>query len=58
MLVGDGVRGPAGMVHIPGGEFLMGSDSKMAQANEKPAHKVRIHGLPTSTRQSETGVTA
>ncbi|WER47757.1 formylglycine-generating enzyme family protein [Cupriavidus sp. WKF15] len=43
--VGDGVRGPAGMVHIPGGEFLMGSDSKMAQANEKPAHKVRIHGF-------------
>jgi len=45
IVVGDGVRGPAGMVHIPGGEFLMGSDSKMAQANEKPAHQVRIHGF-------------
>ncbi|CAG2155914.1 formylglycine-generating enzyme family protein [Cupriavidus numazuensis] len=42
---GDGIRGPAGMAHVPGGEFLMGSDSKMAQANEKPAHKVRIHGF-------------
>ncbi|AGW91957.1 sulfatase [Ralstonia pickettii DTP0602] len=40
---GDGKRGPLGMVHVPGGEFLMGSDSKMAQANEKPAHKVRVH---------------
>ncbi|WP_441613577.1 MULTISPECIES: formylglycine-generating enzyme family protein [unclassified Cupriavidus] len=42
---GDGVSGPRGMVHIPGGEFLMGSDSKMAQDNEKPAHKVRVHGF-------------
>ncbi len=45
IVVGDGTRGPAGMVHVPGGDFLMGSDSKMAQANEKPAHKVRIHGF-------------
>ncbi len=43
--VGDGVRGPAGMVHIPGGEFQMGSDHKLAQANERPAHKVRIHAF-------------
>ncbi|CAG2151568.1 Formylglycine-generating enzyme [Cupriavidus yeoncheonensis] len=43
--IGDGVTGPAGMVHIPGGEFLMGSDSKLAQPNEKPAHKVRVHGF-------------
>ncbi len=42
---GDGVSGPRGMVHIPGGEFLMGSDSKMAQDNEKPAHKVRVSGF-------------
>ena len=42
---GDGVSAPLGMVHIPGGEFLMGSDSKMAQPNEKPAHKVRVHGF-------------
>ena len=39
---GDGVNGPAGMVHIPGGEFLMGSDHKMSQANERPAHKVQV----------------
>lgn len=42
---GDGVTGPAGMMHIPGGEFLMGSDSKLAQPNEKPAHKVRVHSF-------------
>lgn len=42
---GDGQRGPRGMMHVPGGEFLMGSDSKMAQPNEKPAHKVRVHAF-------------
>lgn len=42
---GDGTSGPLGMVHIPGGEFLMGSDSKMAQPNERPAHKARVHGF-------------
>jgi formylglycine-generating enzyme required for sulfatase activity len=26
VIAGDGVRGPAGMVWVPGGEFLMGSD--------------------------------
>lgn len=43
--VGDGSTGPAGMARIPGGEFLMGSDSKLAQPNEKPAHKVRVHAF-------------
>ncbi len=42
IVTGDGVTGPAGMARIPGGEFLMGSDSKLAQPNEKPAHKVRV----------------
>lgn len=42
---GNGRSGPIGMVHIPGGEFLMGSDSKMAQGNEKPAHKARVRGF-------------
>ena len=42
---GDGVRGPAGMVWVPGGEFLMGSDHKLAQKNERPAHKVRVSGF-------------
>ncbi|WP_137925538.1 formylglycine-generating enzyme family protein [Cupriavidus sp. 2SB] len=45
ILVGDGKTGPAGMVRVPGGEFLMGSDSKMAQPNEKPAHKVQVHAF-------------
>ncbi|WP_354687224.1 formylglycine-generating enzyme family protein [Cupriavidus necator] len=45
VVAGDGKRGPLGMVHVPGGEFLMGSDSKMAQPNEKPAHKVRVHAF-------------
>jgi len=42
---GDGVSGPLGMVHVPGGEFLMGSDHKLAQPNERPAHKVRVQGF-------------
>ncbi len=45
VVAGDGVTGPAGMVHIPGGEFLMGSDSRLAQPNEHPAHKVRVRGF-------------
>lgn len=44
-ILGDGVNGPANMAWIPGGEFMMGSDAKMAQANERPAHKVRVHGF-------------
>jgi formylglycine-generating enzyme required for sulfatase activity len=42
IVIGDGIRGPAGMVLVPGGEFLMGSDHKLAQANERPAHPVRV----------------
>lgn len=45
VVTGDGVRGPIGMVHVPGGQFLMGSDSRLAQANERPAHQVRVHGF-------------
>ncbi|RTZ42408.1 formylglycine-generating enzyme family protein [Candidimonas sp. SYP-B2681] len=45
VIMGDGVKGPKGMVWVPGGEFLMGSDSKQAQANEKPTHKVNVHGF-------------
>lgn len=36
---------PQGMVWVPGGEFFMGSDSRFAQNNEKPAHKVYIAGF-------------
>jgi formylglycine-generating enzyme required for sulfatase activity len=42
---GDGIKGPQGMVWVPGGEFLMGSDHKLAQRNERPAHSVRVRGF-------------
>ncbi len=45
VLLGDGVKGPKGMAWIPGGEFLMGSDSKLAQVNEKPTHPARVTGF-------------
>lgn len=34
-----------GMMWIPGGEFLMGSGHRLAQANERPTHRVRVHGF-------------
>ena len=43
--LGDGVNGPKGMAWVPGGEFLMGSDHKKSQANERPTHKVRVSGF-------------
>ncbi len=35
---------PCRLLHVPGGEFLMGSadDDKQAYDNEKPAHRVRL----------------
>jgi len=36
---------PAGMVWIPGGEFVMGSVSEIARADEKPVHKVKVDGF-------------
>jgi formylglycine-generating enzyme required for sulfatase activity len=45
VVAGDGVSGPAGMVLVPGGEFLMGSDHKLAQPNERPAHRVRVRAF-------------
>lgn len=43
-LAGDGAaacaQGPAGMLRIPGGRFLMGSDHHYAE--EKPAHRVAV----------------
>src|SRR5688572_17341721 len=36
---------PSGMVWIPGGEFLMGSDDPMSWQEERPAHQVRVHGF-------------
>jgi sulfatase modifying factor 1 len=42
---GDGVDGPTGMVWVGGGAFLMGSDARPAQPNERPAHSVKVHGF-------------
>src|SRR5262245_28650264 len=36
---------PAGMVWIPGGEFTMGTDLEIGWPDEKPAHRVRVHGF-------------
>ncbi len=44
-LIGDGGKGPEGMVWVPGGEFLMGNASKQALPNEGPAHRVRVSGF-------------
>jgi formylglycine-generating enzyme required for sulfatase activity len=45
ILMGDGKIGPAGMVWIPGGKFIMGSNSRLAKENERPAHKVYVDGF-------------
>jgi sulfatase modifying factor 1 len=36
---------PTGMVWIPGGEFLMGSQEKDARTDEKPVHSVAVDGF-------------
>ena len=43
--VGDGTHGPQGMAWVPGGQFLMGSESKLARPNELPAHPAQVHGF-------------
>lgn len=43
--IGDGVHGPKDMAWIPGGEFMMGSNHKLAQQNERPAHPVQVNGF-------------
>ncbi|MGB3291043.1 MAG: SUMF1/EgtB/PvdO family nonheme iron enzyme, partial [Burkholderiaceae bacterium] len=45
VVIGDGVSTPADMAWVPPGVFQMGSDSKLAQANERPAHPVRLKGF-------------
>jgi formylglycine-generating enzyme required for sulfatase activity len=36
---------PAGMVWVPGGEFIMGADGEVKQRNELPPHRVRVDGF-------------
>jgi formylglycine-generating enzyme required for sulfatase activity len=36
---------PPEMVWIPGGEFIMGTDSALGWADERPAHRVRVAGF-------------
>jgi formylglycine-generating enzyme required for sulfatase activity len=45
VVAGDGVKGPKDMVWVPAGEFLMGSDHKLAQRNERPTHRVKVNGF-------------
>ncbi|MCC5846356.1 MAG: formylglycine-generating enzyme family protein [Verrucomicrobia bacterium] len=40
---------PAGMVLIPGGEFLMGSEAPEAFPNEGPVHRVRVDAFYMDT---------
>jgi formylglycine-generating enzyme required for sulfatase activity len=44
-VLSGGAPSPKEMVWVPGGTFLMGSDSKYATANERPAHSVRVQGF-------------
>jgi len=36
---------PEGMVWVPGGEFAMGSDFRLARPDEQPIHRVRVDGF-------------
>ncbi|MDR3400842.1 MAG: formylglycine-generating enzyme family protein [Pandoraea sp.] len=43
--IGDGKRGPKNMAWIPEQSFLMGTDNRLAQRNERPAHEVKTSGF-------------
>ncbi len=45
IIVGDGVQGPVGMMWVPGGRFMMGSNHGLARPNERPAHAVTVAGF-------------
>jgi sulfatase modifying factor 1 len=54
---------PPGMVWIPAGEFVMGTDDEQQPANERPAHRVRLDGFwmdatPVTNAQFRAFVTA
>lgn len=56
-------QSPAGMVWIPGGEFVMGSDSSEAKKDEKPPHRVKVEGFwmdatPVTNRQFQEFIDA
>jgi formylglycine-generating enzyme required for sulfatase activity len=45
VILGDGQTTPRDMAWVPSGEFQMGSNSRLAHRNEKPAHPVRLKGF-------------
>jgi formylglycine-generating enzyme required for sulfatase activity len=45
IIASNGHNAPEDMLWIAGGEFLMGSDHRLAKPNERPAHKVHVHGF-------------
>ncbi len=54
---------PQGMVWIPGGEFIMGSDGPDSKKDEKPSHRVKVDGFwmdatPVTNRQFKEFVDA
>lgn len=58
-----GSEPPKGMVWIPVGEFTMGTDSRYAREDEKPAHRVHVDGFwidetPVTVAQFEQFVNA
>src|SRR5262245_41661888 len=42
---------PSGMVWIPPGTFIMGSNAEFARPDEKPAHRVRVDGFWMDTTE-------
>jgi formylglycine-generating enzyme len=42
-IASNGDSSTAGMVLVPGGEFMMGGDNDQAAADEYPKHRVRVH---------------
>lgn len=45
MVRGSETDGTGGMMWVPSGEFLMGSDHRLAQQNERPTHRVHVDGF-------------
>ena len=46
-----GPAAPKGMVWIPGGDFLMGSNDPLARPDEVPVHRVRVSGFWMDTTE-------